>query len=94
MKNEMTPLATLMLRLPLQVSPVDRTLVGLSSLSHDGGVVASQGLAQLLQPYHPYMDMLPTPTDLFQQPAYRQPYVESVTTLDAGALFTKRLGPD
>jgi hypothetical protein len=38
MKNEMTPVATPLLRLPLQVSPVDRTLAASSSLLGDGGV--------------------------------------------------------
>jgi hypothetical protein len=47
--DKMTSLATPLLRLPLQVAPVDRTLVAASSLSGDGGVVASQGWQQALQ---------------------------------------------
>jgi len=47
MKTETSPVTSLMPRLPMQVSPVDRTLVASARLAVDGGVVASQNAQQI-----------------------------------------------
>ena len=47
MKSQTNPVTSLMLRLPVQVSPVDRTLAASARLAADGGVVASQNAQQI-----------------------------------------------
>jgi hypothetical protein len=46
MKNEMIPVATPLLRLPLQVSPIERTLAA-AALTGESGVVPSQNWGQI-----------------------------------------------
>ena len=47
MKSQTNPVTSLMPRLPVQASPVDRTLAAAARLAVDGGVVASQNAQQI-----------------------------------------------
>jgi hypothetical protein len=47
MKNQANPVTFLAPRLPMQVSPVDRTLAASAKLAADGGVTASQNAQQI-----------------------------------------------
>ena len=42
MKSQTSPVTSPVLRAPVQVSPIDRTLAATARLAGDGGVVASQ----------------------------------------------------
>jgi hypothetical protein len=47
MKSQTNPATSLTPRVPVQVSPVDRTLAASVRLAVDGGVVASQNAQQI-----------------------------------------------
>jgi hypothetical protein len=47
MKSQTNPTTSLMPHLPVQVSPVDRTLAASARLAVDGGIVACQNAQQI-----------------------------------------------